>query len=207
VRFICSTPPTGAEIYDTLFYLQIDQHVAVDKGAATANLFVKAELFQQLGLFPQHIQSGCDMYWTRKAVANGYKLVYAELAEIAHPARRLKELLRKQHRIGTGVRDIRHLAKNYSESSIDILPRQDAENLNVLQKVTVNLRELLPPRIAFVHQAAQRQQLRLSPFMFLRLWGAVWAARVATVIGNLPQPQLRLQQVNRNLSSRARSKH
>lgn len=54
-------------------------------------------------MFPDWVISGGDIQWTAKATRSGFLLVYASKAVVKHPARSLKALLKKQHRVGRGL--------------------------------------------------------------------------------------------------------
>ena len=102
VSFTYSQKKTAAEIYDSVSSMQIEANIRDRSVAKTANLFVKSIVFDEVGIFPAHFKSGGDVHWTAMATTNGKKLVYAPAAIIHHPARKLKELLRKQLRVGGG---------------------------------------------------------------------------------------------------------
>jgi len=70
--------------------------------AKTANVFARAAVVEEIGLFPQELISGGDVHWTRAATDAGFELVYAPEAVVTHSSRQLWELLRKQYRVGTG---------------------------------------------------------------------------------------------------------
>jgi glycosyltransferase involved in cell wall biosynthesis len=103
VQFSFSPRPTAAELFDSLHHMHNDDLIRRYSGAATANLFVRRELFRQLGPFRPDVRSGGDMMWTRAATAAGFRLVYAPLAVVHHPTRGLRELLTKGFRLGTGI--------------------------------------------------------------------------------------------------------
>jgi glycosyltransferase involved in cell wall biosynthesis len=102
VEFYFSKRKTAAEMYDSITNMQIEHNIKERNVAKTANLFVKASLFDEVGMFPHHATSGGDVQWTAMATRAGYKLVYASDAIVKHPARTLKELLKKQYRVGKG---------------------------------------------------------------------------------------------------------
>ena len=81
------------------------QQTYVEEGGfgATANLLTTAETFGAVGPFDAALRSGGDLEWCRRATAAGRRLVYADDARVAHPARRtLAGLLRKTARIAGG---------------------------------------------------------------------------------------------------------
>ncbi|MBE9076326.1 glycosyltransferase [Romeria aff. gracilis LEGE 07310] len=107
VTFILSPQRTPAEIYDSLTNMQIERNIAERKVSKTANLFVRREIFDSVGLFPQHLKSGGDVAWTKKATDSGHLLAYSKEAEVFHPARKLPQLLKKQFRVGKGQTTMR----------------------------------------------------------------------------------------------------
>jgi glycosyltransferase involved in cell wall biosynthesis len=102
VEFYFSKEKTAAEMYDSITQMQSQKTVTEKKAAATANIFVKASLFQRIGFFPE-VTSGADVTWTKKAAENGFKLIYADKAIVKHPARNLKQFLKKRFRTGAGT--------------------------------------------------------------------------------------------------------
>jgi glycosyltransferase AglE len=104
VEFIYSNRKSAAEIYDSKTNMQIESNISERGVAKTANLFVRSFVFDKIGLFPYHAKSGGDVYWTSLATKSGLNIAYAADAIVKHPARGLKELLKKQLRVGTGLR-------------------------------------------------------------------------------------------------------
>jgi|WetSurMetagenome_2_1015567.scaffolds.fasta_scaffold127639_2 glycosyltransferase involved in cell wall biosynthesis len=103
VQFSFSPTPKAAELFDSLHHMRNDELIRKYSGAATANLFVRRELFRKLGPFRADVRSGGDMMWTRAATAAGHRLVFAPQAVVHHPSRGLRELLAKGFRLGTGI--------------------------------------------------------------------------------------------------------
>jgi cellulose synthase/poly-beta-1,6-N-acetylglucosamine synthase-like glycosyltransferase len=93
--------PTAAEVYDSVTNVQMKESIEQGK-AKTANLFIKRDLFMEIGLFPERVRSGGDVQWTRRAVKEGYLLSYCEGATVYKPARQLSSLVKKQWRVGKG---------------------------------------------------------------------------------------------------------
>lgn len=106
VRFMFSPQKTGAEAYDSLTNMQIKKNISEQQVSKTANLFVRKEVFAAIGQFPT-VQSGGDVLWTGKATGQGFKLIYHSPAEVAHPTRKLREMAKKQYRVGKGQARIR----------------------------------------------------------------------------------------------------
>jgi glycosyltransferase involved in cell wall biosynthesis len=77
---------------------------------ATANLFVRRDLFDKYGLFRDDLQSGGDYEFGRRLTKSGEKLVYAERAIVHHPARRtFKSILKKSRRVARGEKQLQEM--------------------------------------------------------------------------------------------------
>jgi len=93
---------TAAGIADALTSINMKQAVEERGVAYTANLFIKRNLFETVGLFEEGIRSGGDVRWTLKAFEMGFKLVYCPKAEVFKKARSAKALYSKKMRTGRG---------------------------------------------------------------------------------------------------------
>lgn len=93
---------TAAARQDAFTYL--DQELQVAHGmAATANLFVRTEVLEEVGRFRSELRSGGDADLVSRCVAAGFRLVYSPSAVVEHPPRAtLRAVLEKAWRIGTG---------------------------------------------------------------------------------------------------------
>jgi glycosyltransferase involved in cell wall biosynthesis len=103
ITFTFSPEKTIGEIVDSLYNVQVKNYIENEKGTVTGNLFVRKSVVDAIGLFPERIRSGGDMFWTRRATDAGFKVVYASRAEVFYPARKLVPLLKKQYRVGRGL--------------------------------------------------------------------------------------------------------
>jgi glycosyltransferase involved in cell wall biosynthesis len=168
VRFECSAKPTGAEIFDATHNMQIERNVR-DGVAKTANLFVRARVFAEIGRFPDGVRSGGDVTWTRRATRSGLALVYAPDAVVMHPARRLRELLRKQYRVGRGQ------------------PAIWADAGAPLRRVLADLFGAVAPpgRLRYVRRAMERRAIPVSRGQMARAWAAGWLCRLTRAAGNV----------------------
>ena len=101
VEFTFASDPSSAELYDSLMHFNFEKTIAEKKGTGAGNLFARKRTFDRLGLFPA-VRSGGDFQWSRRAMENGMKVVFAPGAVVRHPARRLREILQKQIRTGAG---------------------------------------------------------------------------------------------------------
>jgi glycosyltransferase involved in cell wall biosynthesis len=120
VRFLTRGRPGAAEIFDTLHHLDHDRSIPRDGVAKTGNLFVRREVFDELGRFVARHRSGSDAEFTARAVGAGYALVYAPEAVVRKPARRAFALLRKLARTGGGQVE---LWRDRGETPREIWPR------------------------------------------------------------------------------------
>lgn len=101
VAFACGGRPRAAELVDALQHL--DHEAMVPRGSATTgNLFVRRQVFAQLGPFVGGRRSGGDVEFTARACGAGHTLVYADGARVVKRARRGWPLLRKKYRVGRG---------------------------------------------------------------------------------------------------------
>lgn len=93
---------TRSEGFDVIMGLPQERYVR--RGyAVTANLFVPAAAFKDVGLFDEARFSGGDAEFCRRAVSKGWHLQYYDAAEVVHPARKSwHELKLKQQRVKGG---------------------------------------------------------------------------------------------------------
>jgi glycosyltransferase involved in cell wall biosynthesis len=113
VEFVYSEKPTAAEVYDSITHMQMESEVKEKGVAPTANLFVRSEMFDKIGLFDSRVKSGGDTQWTRKATSQGYRLVYSGQAVVEHPTRNFSQFVKKIIRTGAGSAHAR-LANGHS---------------------------------------------------------------------------------------------
>jgi len=99
---------TWAGRYDELTYLDQEEHVRGGLGfAATANLFVRQEVFAEIGPFDDTLRSGGDLEFCRRAVATGKRLGFTASAVVHHaPREGLVPVLRKAWRLGVGHAEV-----------------------------------------------------------------------------------------------------
>jgi glycosyltransferase involved in cell wall biosynthesis len=100
ISFIFSVRKSAAEYFDSTRFMNNERYIKNKQGAVTANLFVRARVFNQMGMFPE-VQSGGDTQWTSKALKDGFSLIYTPRAIVQHPARKLPEILKKYWRVSS----------------------------------------------------------------------------------------------------------
>ena len=173
VEFFLSAGRPAAEIFDAASHMHSEDLVATGKGAATANLFVNADVFRRIGPFPESVRSGGDMIWTRLALTKGFRLGYAPDAVVRHPARSMRELLRKAFRVGLGSPQI---------------VRRDGSSPTELALGA--LRSVLPGGPGSLRRRIIHHGFAITPTVFLRVWlvsylyGLTWAAGVFIGFGS-----------------------
>jgi glycosyltransferase involved in cell wall biosynthesis len=168
VEFVFSARPSASELFDSLHHMHNDELIRKYSGAATANLFVRAELFRKLGPFRADVRSGGDMMWTRAATAAGFRLIYAPTAVVHHPTRRLRELLAKGLRLGAGIYRM-HKGKGVGNSRI----------------LYEGLRALLPSRPGPTRAAIRDKGGPECDGRFLGIWWVGYLYRAARGLGLL----------------------
>lgn len=182
VRFVYSTRPGGAEIYDSLSNMQIERNIRERQVAKTANLFVRTAVFETVGLFPQQVRSGGDVSWTGRATAQGARLVYAPRAEVTHPTRRLAELLQKQYRVGKGQA---MMSSSASSRPTERLAVSQSPIPSILRRGYAVLGGFLPGPISGIRNAMRERQLPASRKQVWEVWLASWLCNVATNLGRV----------------------
>lgn len=168
VKFSFSPAKTAAEIYDSITNIQIRKGIEQRKVCKTANLFVRQRVFESIGLFPNHLKSGGDVIWTQKATDAQFKLVYSSAAEVYHPARKIRSLLKKQYRVGNGQPDI-------------WLEQQ--ESIGQIAKRII--KGLKPPSPRKFLKNIKLNRVEVSSSKLLSLWLTAWICRITTNLGRI----------------------
>ncbi|CAH6889078.1 putative glycosyltransferase EpsJ [Vibrio chagasii] len=103
-KVILPTNPTSTiyELYDSIFSLDIRYMVEKYSCAPTANLVVKKDVFNEVGLFDDNIRSGGDILFTSSATKRGFKLGFSEKSCSYYYTRDKSKLIDKQRRIAKG---------------------------------------------------------------------------------------------------------
>jgi glycosyltransferase involved in cell wall biosynthesis len=102
VRLVAPARPNLAALLDASRFLRQRRYVQEGFGA-TANLFVRREVFAAVGPFDPWLRSGGDKLFGRRAQRAGYPIAYAQDAIVEHPCRAsFRALLAKAHRVGFG---------------------------------------------------------------------------------------------------------
>jgi glycosyltransferase involved in cell wall biosynthesis len=90
---------TAVELHQLIRAFPQERFIRSLKFATTANLFTYRRTFERIGGFEADLMSGGDAEWGQRFHAAGGKVLYSELAEVKHPARRtLRQLIRQRRR-------------------------------------------------------------------------------------------------------------
>ena len=182
VRFVFSARPSGAEVCDSISNMQIERNIRERGVAKTANLFARASVVAAIGPFPHGLQSGGDVIWTGRATARGFRLVYAPQAEVAHPTRRLLELLKKHYRVGRGQHAIRAARRAEASGTSAAPPGQAAGRRR--SKIGAVLRGFLPDSPQSVRESMRVNQVEGVCSLY-RVWLVAWLCQITTTLGSL----------------------
>lgn len=99
-------PRTGPELFEVRNQFQQRKYIEEWSFAATANVFVKREVFDRVGMFDPALKSGGDTDWGNRLCAAGGRLVFAPEVVVEHPARSSwREMRRKSVRVANGIAD------------------------------------------------------------------------------------------------------
>jgi glycosyltransferase involved in cell wall biosynthesis len=96
--------PGIVELYDSVRGLNQKRYAGDQGFGATANVFTLRKVMDAVGPFDTELRSCGDMEWGQRVGRKGYKVIYCDLAAIAHPARKtLGELSGKMRRVAGGM--------------------------------------------------------------------------------------------------------
>jgi len=166
VTFTFSRRPTVGEIVDAATNVDVEASIANHRACMTGNLFVRRAVFDEIGVFSPSIRSGGDMRWTRRASDAGFRLAYADDAEVFYPARSLGPLLRKQFRVGRGVPGV---WASFGASR--------------LQMIGMIARGLLPMPAGRLSARVRERMTGPVPHGLPRLWLGVWLCKAVRSVG------------------------
>lgn len=166
VTFEISKKNTIGEMYDSLSNIRMKDTVEKKNAAKTTNLFIRKEVFDTIGLFPEGLRSGGDVRWTYKATSAGFKLVFSEDAEVIMKPRGFKKLMKKQFRVGKGQPAI------WKESS--------SFQINFIKKIIFFW---VPPNpVTIINWIKDSEKTLLNRF-FIQLYFTGWILRCVNAFG------------------------
>jgi len=168
VTFEMPAEPTAAEIYDSLVNIQMEDAVRKRKVGKGCNLFFRKAVFDRIGPWPEQ-RSGGDVLHTATATSEGFRIVYAERAEVLYPTRTFRPLLRKSLRVGLGH------------------PYQwDTRGWRLFVRV-LRIAVLIwkPPSKAHIRELMQRDGHECDSRRVAAVWRVAWASSIAAKLGHL----------------------
>jgi glycosyltransferase involved in cell wall biosynthesis len=166
ISFTFSREETLGEWYDSLLFVDMEDLIRRGKSCAGGNLMFNRKVMEAIGLFPENQRSGMDLYWTKKATSAGFTLVYDRNAEVRYPARKLKPLLKKVFRVGTGQ------------------PRVWLDNrMSPVKLAFLILYQFIPPGIQELKQKIRRRGKQDMYDYIGALWAIHYLQRVTLSLG------------------------
>jgi glycosyltransferase involved in cell wall biosynthesis len=96
---------TAAELHESVLSpFPQEQLIALGQFAATANLVVRASVFEEVGPFNEDLLSAGDREWGNRLIAAGFQLRYSEECAVLHPARKtIRSMINRRRRIMGGA--------------------------------------------------------------------------------------------------------
>jgi glycosyltransferase involved in cell wall biosynthesis len=108
IEVVANKDPGFWEQYEQSFSFPVESYLEHKHFAPTCALAVKREVFDDLGLFDERLESGGDKEFGQRVHRSGFKQCYADDVTAFHPARdSWAELKSKALRIGRGGAQIR----------------------------------------------------------------------------------------------------
>lgn len=168
VTFSFSPQRTAAELFDSITSLQVKKNIENRQLTVTANLFTHRNVFEAIGYFDASLKSGGDFKWTKKATDSGFKLIYAPEAEICHPTRSFRSLVKKGYRVGAGQLDL-----------------QLDQNVALWAAIRHTFRQILPPnpwryRQFILDSENDEARQHIASIIFI-----AWISNIAKSLGRL----------------------
>ncbi|MBD0336290.1 MAG: glycosyltransferase family 2 protein [Cyanobacteria bacterium Co-bin13] len=98
---------TPVELFEKVTAFAQKEYLEQHKYGATANLFTAKAVVERVGLFNAQLKSSGDKEWGQRVASMGYRQMYADNAQVAHPARySFDQLYRRTSRIVGGTYDL-----------------------------------------------------------------------------------------------------
>lgn len=167
VIFDVSEDSSVGELSDALNNVDVEN--AIKSGyAMTANLLIKQELFNDLGLFEEGIRSGGDVRWTRQAVQNGYSLSYCKQAAVIKEPRDLRGVLKKGWRVG------KWMPRVWKDNNEFWFP---------LMKTIMKL--IVPPNFLKLKRKSDSRNIHLSTAKWISIIAMCWIEQFIRSIGSI----------------------
>ncbi|MEX2574487.1 MAG: glycosyltransferase, partial [Balneolaceae bacterium] len=166
IRFTFSPALSLGEWYDSLTFVNIRQYIEESGSTSGGNLFVRREVWEATGPFPETMRSGGDTYWTRNAGRKGYQLRYGEKAAVSYPARGFRAVVRKSCRVGRGHVQAWH--------------REGRSAQSVLAEIITTFS---PPSLSGLKRLIGERGTPEMNRYALQLWCISWLCKVSMALG------------------------
>ncbi|WP_254769059.1 glycosyltransferase [Salinilacihabitans rarus] len=116
--------PALAARYDAHTGFPVEQYLRRQRFAPTCCLFVRREVFEDVGLFDHRLTSGGDKEFGNRVHEAGYEMHFAEDVTMYHPTRNsIRDLVTKDLRVGRGLCQLqRYHPDRYGEPGIPPRP-------------------------------------------------------------------------------------
>lgn len=166
--------PTPSELYEFMYILKQERWVTTRGWAATANLAVRREVFDDVGLFDGSLVTRGDRIWGEEARNRGHAIAFSSEAWIEHPARAtLQQLVTKSRRGASGYLHVRRATTHPALLGPKLLLRiiwkavpSPAKFVRTLRHTDVSLRDRLAV-FGIVHYVAWIQAVEAARLYFL----------------------------------------
>ena len=152
--------PASERLKDNIYgllYLNNQKNTERRFGVTAGNLFIKKEIFPEIGLFPDDYLSGNDIAWTKSALEKGCSIVYEPNMYVTYPGQSFELLKQKVKKYAAGIR--------HQQSGIE--------------RVTTLIKMFFPMRIETFRTALKYRRLEgLSIFNKYYLWFLIWSVKL-----------------------------
>jgi glycosyltransferase AglI len=113
---------TTAHYYEYLTAFNNEKKMNKDHYSPTANLFVKKEVIEDIGMFDERLKSGGDVeFGNRVYDSKKYNIFYSDKLKVVHPPRGYKALVKKNIRITKGRMDLyKYYPERYQKKRISV---------------------------------------------------------------------------------------
>jgi glycosyltransferase AglE len=166
VRFDFRGRVTAGKLYDSN-NLSTESAIREKGVAKTASLFIRKEVFDETGYFPEGVRSGADVRWTRQATGMGFKLDFCKDSVAWKKARTFPQSVKKQWRVGKGQPAI------WKEEGIQ---------KSSLKKF---IRSLLPYHPKKVNKLAANKGVEVNGYLKFKLYFVAWFIWIVMSAGNM----------------------
>ena len=106
VRFEFSPENTVFERLDYLYSVLREEDLPFRTALPATHLFIRREVFEEIGLFIPNIRSLGDIEWTDRAWRRGFRFHWAGEACVSYPSKDLRAFFRKMLRLGRGSKEL-----------------------------------------------------------------------------------------------------